>query len=309
MGRRRVRRGPGAGPEPAESAGTSPPGDPAGQAATEPKRPDSPAEVGPSKGESQGAPGAPKAGDGATPDGPPATAPAGTSPPAEAPVVPADPIKEQLDKARAAYQDEAARLRQALLDQLDKREEAARTDGNKKQVDEVKAQREAFADRGELPKMVPTDSYRQGLKSAVATLEVAYNAAIKDYTKASEDKKAQAVEDELKEFRKESESTSAKKPVVVATWVHEVRMNGKIVSRSTHRMYSNGHINTPDSPATWKLRGNLLILRWPNARAPGGAWEDVCTLSANGMAYVGKNQNGATLVGVRIANTDPAKKP
>jgi hypothetical protein len=227
--------------------------------------------------------------------------------PAPAPVK-EDPIKDTLDRARAAYKDAVEKCRQTLLEQLDKREEAARKDGIKKVVDQAKAEREAFTERGELPKGAAAAAYRKGLKTAAVAMEAAYQTAIKEYTRAREDGKAQAVEREMKQFKAEADAKPAPRPpYVVATWVHQVMNRGK-VSRSTHKLYSNGHINSPDSPATWQRKENVLILRWPDPGAPGGAWQDVCTLAADGSSYVGKNQQGATIAGVRIAN-GPDKKP
>jgi serine/threonine protein kinase len=293
------------GHEPAGSSTPLPSGGSPARAPAEPKQPNPQPEAGTSRDVSP-EPAPAKTPADVTPT-PPTTPPSADKVP---PAVEPDLIQEALDRARTTYKEETEKWRQTVRDYLDKREETARKDGKKDLLDQVKADREAFAARGELPRSMPAAAYRRGLKTAAATMEAAYNTAIKEYIKARKDERAQDVEQELKRFQTNAETKPVpKKPYVAAVWVHEVRMNGKVVGRSTHKMYSNGHINSPDSPATWTLQGNVLILRWPNPRAPGGAWEDVCNISADGMAYVGKNQQGATIAGVRIANGDPEKKP
>jgi hypothetical protein len=59
------------------------------------------------------------------------------------------------DAKEKAYQADMAKFRQAVKVYLDKREDFARQNGNKKLVDEIKADRKAFEDRGELPKTMP----------------------------------------------------------------------------------------------------------------------------------------------------------
>src|SRR6266545_6647356 len=67
-----------------------------------------------------------------------------------------DPVKEKLFAAKVAYDKEMAAYRAAVGEWLDKREEAARKAGDKKLVDQVKAERKAFDEDGELPKGAPT---------------------------------------------------------------------------------------------------------------------------------------------------------
>jgi tRNA A-37 threonylcarbamoyl transferase component Bud32 len=232
---------------------------------------------------------------------PPADPPGGTGsfvippPPAET-----DPIKAKLDKAREAYAAEYEKLRQGLLDSFQEKEDAARKDGNKKVVDQVKAEREAFMNRNQLPRVVPSAAYEQGLKKAAVSMEAAYDVAVKEYTKAKEDDKARAVEDELKQFKKDA-TPRPKAPVVVATYAYEVfNPKGVLTGKATHRLYSNGHVDAPNSPNTWKVQGNVIVFRWPNGRAPGGVWEDVCTTTNGGASFVGKNQVAAIIKGVRV---------
>ena len=61
----------------------------------------------------------------------------------------------------------------------------------------------------------------------------------------------------------------------------------------------SGNINTPTNAATWTQNGPVLRLRWPRRDAPGGAWTDECFVSPDGKWYVGRNQQGGIIRGVR----------
>jgi len=113
----------------------------------------------------------------------------------------ADAIKSRLKEAKASYEAKKKRLHKEILDGLTEREEAARTAGNKPLVDLLKAQRQALRERDECP---PDTS--QTLKDRIAALRnemaTAYEDAIKEYTRAGNDREASAVEKELAAFRK-----------------------------------------------------------------------------------------------------------
>jgi hypothetical protein len=111
-----------------------------------------------------------------------------------------DPVKEKLFAAKVAYDGEMRQYRTQAGDWFDKREETARKDGNKKLVDQIKAERKAFDEDGELPKGAPAD-IQQKPALAKKALEAAYAEAVKDYTKAKKDVEAAAVEEAWKAFK------------------------------------------------------------------------------------------------------------
>lgn len=121
----------------------------------------------------------------------------------------ADQVREKLVKAKADYEAEMAKYRKEGAAWFDKREEAARKDGNKKLVDQIKVERTAFEEKGNLPKVEnvlkgdATDLARLSKQKAMAQtgLVKAYEFAIRDYTKANKDKEAAAVEKELVTFK------------------------------------------------------------------------------------------------------------
>jgi hypothetical protein len=111
-----------------------------------------------------------------------------------------DPVKEKLFAAKVAYDKEMAAFRKAVDDWFDRREEIARKDGNKKLVDQVKVERKAFDDAGELPRGAPV-AMQQKHDRARKALEAAYAEAVKAYTRAKKDDLAAATDKELESFR------------------------------------------------------------------------------------------------------------
>ncbi|HLW63926.1 MAG TPA: hypothetical protein VKS79_01320 [Gemmataceae bacterium] len=107
-----------------------------------------------------------------------------------------DVVRVKLDAAKLAYEQEMLKYRRVVHDWIDKREEVARMDGNKKAVDLIKAERTAFDEKNELPRTSP-DEFRQNFLKARAILEAAYNLAIKEYVQVKKDYEATVVEKEL----------------------------------------------------------------------------------------------------------------
>lgn len=108
----------------------------------------------------------------------------------------ADPVRERLSAAKAAYDKEMAQFRTAVEEWLDKREDIARQAGDKKTVDEVKAARKRFDEGRALPGTLPA---ALGNRRAAARkrLEGVYAQAVKEYVRTKMDDRAEAVEKEL----------------------------------------------------------------------------------------------------------------
>ena len=242
---------------------------------------------------------------------------AGPSPPADTPAGERDPIGDRLEQARTDYVERTEQVRAGLLASLEQKESSARNNGNKQLVDRIKQEREAFELNDELPTVVSNTSYRRGMAQARSRLTAAMRTALKEYLQAREDDRAEAVQTELDEIEAEDApppgsgkpEPEPREPFVVGEWAHEVRVNGRVTTRLTYRMYSNGRINSPDGRATWRQRGLVLILRNPSPDAPGGAWVDICRLAPDRRSYLGKNQKGFTIVGVLIGPEKAAKQP
>jgi len=131
-----------------------------------------------------------------------------------------DPIRTKLDQAIATYDAEVEKYRAAVIDYLDKREAAARKDANKRLVDQITLEREAFAEKGEAPKTLASTIKTQ-MVAARLNLESAYKTAVKDYTRGKQDEKASAVEKELADFNKVEKVEAAE--VVVPTDPFQVK--------------------------------------------------------------------------------------
>ncbi len=84
-------------------------------------------------------------------------------------------------------------------------------------------------------------------------------------------------------------------PNVVGQWQHSVDYgNDNPIS-----LLSSGKINKIDSEMTWTLTGSVLELRWPRSDAPNGFWVDECVVSPDGSWYVGRNQTGMVIRGIK----------
>ncbi|MCE9566141.1 MAG: hypothetical protein K8U57_29315 [Planctomycetes bacterium] len=86
---------------------------------------------------------------------------------------------------------------------------------------------------------------------------------------------------------------------VVAKWKH---LDGVIT------LYSNGKINDPAGNHTWTLTNRSLVLRWKDAKAPGGFWVDTVTISPDGQTYKGTNQLNRPISGTLVKDAPAAKE-
>ncbi|MCE9565098.1 MAG: hypothetical protein K8U57_23960 [Planctomycetes bacterium] len=109
-------------------------------------------------------------------------------------------VKEKLFQAKKDYDKEIQKFRQSVEAWMDKREEVARAAGDKKTVDQVKNEREAFSRSGDLPSTAPA-AIKQQTATARTTLDKAYSAAIKSYLLQKEDALAEAVVKEQQTFQ------------------------------------------------------------------------------------------------------------
>jgi hypothetical protein len=148
-----------------------------------------------------------------------------------------DPIKAKLDKAKAAYKASLEQYRDAVAKYFDKQEEASRKEGNKKLLDQIKAERTAFQETGDLPRTAPGELKRK-LAPARSALESADTAAVREYTKARKDDMATAVEKELEQFKHDGD----------APWVE--LFNSKDVK---------GWHASEGTRATWRVTGGTLV--------------------------------------------------
>ena len=88
---------------------------------------------------------------------------------------------------------------------------------------------------------------------------------------------------------------SIQRDQVVGSWKHSADFG----RTATIRLEQNGSID--GGAPSWKLgTKNRLTLRWPRSNAPNGVWVDHCFVSADAMWYVGRNQNGGVIRGLKL---------
>jgi arabinan endo-1,5-alpha-L-arabinosidase len=92
----------------------------------------------------------------------------------------------------------------------------------------------------------------------------------------------------------QAETKKSDKKGLFGNWHHMVNFDtGDIIS-----LLPDGTINR-GTRNTWRLRGSSLQLRWRRDDAPGGVWVDDCFVSSDGSSYVGRNQQGMVIRGIR----------
>jgi uncharacterized protein (TIGR03067 family) len=126
----------------------------------------------------------------------------------------AEAVKEKLFQAKKAYDVEVQKFKKAVLD---KREDTARKGGDKKLVDQIKAEREAFEKNGEIPSMIPPN-VREPVNAARMKLDKAYSTAVKEYLRLKMDDAADATEKEQQEFKKGGLETATDEQRLQGNW-------------------------------------------------------------------------------------------
>lgn len=99
-------------------------------------------------------------------------------------------------------------------------------------------------------------------------------------------------------------------PVVPEQWAGEEGGEGEVTGRWLHQvdftdpaeleLTVDGRAKWRDREGRWQREGRELMIRWPNAEAPGGEWVDRLYLWPGGKGYVGRNQRGLVIRGARL---------
>ncbi len=155
----------------------------------------------------------------------------------------ADAVKEKLFQAKKTYDTETQKFRQAVAEVLDKREADARKTGNKKGVDQAKAERKAFEETGELPMTVPL-AVLKSMVTARANLDRAYAAAVKEYVKLKEDSAAEAAEKEQAKFAIDAAFLFGRRTFLSTLKPSDVKTSTKGFDGDTGRFKMNGELVT-----------------------------------------------------------------
>jgi hypothetical protein len=123
--------------------------------------------------------------------------------------------KEKLFQAKKDYDAQLQKYKKAVTDLLDKKEVNARKKGDKKLLDQIKAERVAFEKTGESPAAIP-NAIRNPLTEARKKVDKAYTAAIKECVRLKMDDAANTVEKEQGEFKLSSEVAIGKRAYLVS---------------------------------------------------------------------------------------------
>lgn len=212
-------------------------------------------------------------------------APAATQPAdaADEPVEPTtqpapDPIADKLAAAKAEFDRERGVYAAAVEAWLGGREEAARQAGDKKRIDEIKAQRLAFEQGGAAPEGLPVPTRRR-YERAEAAIAEAYREAIAEFVKAHRDEDADAVEAEARAVieavaaRESAVELRRTAPGLLARQELESSLAGSRweLGGSQFHFKADGTVRTtgPKQSAgldlTWAaVSGNEIVVRWPS---------------------------------------------
>lgn len=82
---------------------------------------------------------------------------------------------------------------------------------------------------------------------------------------------------------------------LVGIWRHSVDYG----ESEEIRFDSNGQIRSDQLAGRWLYNSQRLTLRWSDPEAPGGQWVDNVVVEPGGRSYIGRNQSGAIIRGVR----------
>ncbi|MGL6095755.1 MAG: hypothetical protein ACRC7O_08175 [Fimbriiglobus sp.] len=118
------------------------------------------------------------------------------------PAAAADPVAvvaEELAKATTVFEADTARIEKLVEASLDRREKAARTNGNKDWVDLVKADRKTFADIGRIPTATSRTIWQEAVASRTK-YAAALDRAVAGYTRGRKDDLAAETERKAKAF-------------------------------------------------------------------------------------------------------------
>jgi hypothetical protein len=151
-----------------------------------------------------------------------------------------DPIGGRLANAKNSYDAKFRTSCETVLKALERKENAARTAGDKKLLDELKEQRDAFEARTAIPTIVPTTEFMRQLRGARFEMATAYGVAIRGYTKARMDDAVAAVERDLATFRRgvpppfDAKSFGGKHYKLFVTWLNWQEAQAKCVEMGGH---------------------------------------------------------------------------
>jgi hypothetical protein len=192
-----------------------------------------------------------------------------------------DPIKAEIDKARAVYTEKIEAAKTKLLAAIDAALKEAASKGDLRGVKDFKTQRDLFEKEGKLPGAAALNraksAYQAEIRDAETALRKALQRAQTDYTKALKIEEAEAVEKELEHLAKPSKPVvkpTSDSLVVGSTWtgswirIAPNRGSGDVRLKITERKGTDfkGDLETDNGAGFWhvegSVKGNEIALRY-----------------------------------------------
>jgi hypothetical protein len=167
----------------------------------------------------------------------------------------AEGVKKKLADAKKTYTNEAEKAKKAIGELLDKREAEARKAGNKKLLDQVKAERTAFEEQNELPADCPKALLTR-MKTARTNLDAAFAAAVKSFVRLKDDAAAAATEQEQQLFLLASAFSFGKRTYLVT-------LNHSDVLPDNNAFSNNGQVGSHKLKLNGELAPHSILLHPP----------------------------------------------
>lgn len=146
----------------------------------------------------------------------------------------------RLEVVRKTHSEKCERLREEVEAAFDKRDRSARSEGDKKILDQLATVRRSFELKGELPSFTPSAAVRR-VAAARLSLEIAYATEIRKSLKVMQDSEAEALEKELRDHLVATRSLrflTELTPTTVAVDTDLYSDSGKI---NGHQVQIEGH--------------------------------------------------------------------
>ena len=193
-----------------------------------------------------------------------------------------DSVEKRLSAAKAAYEAKMDKLRKAVGEAFDAREQAARKEGNKTLLDQIKVDRKAFDEEEVLPSPLPRP-LQAGLAAARAGMEAAYKQAVKQHVQARNDELADGAAKALTAFQLATYDFNGSWQIAHSSgWRGARQVRGKQI------------IDIGGTRVAWKQDGSAITVTWPNQR-----WERLEINLADPDKLTGVNIDGLSVTWTR----------
>lgn len=199
---------------------------------------------------------------------------------------PTTAVLQQLNEAKSEYNNESAKVMEALLESLEKKLSVARKRGQQPVVDVLLAEQKALQQYGDLPQST-TQSQFQRLVSLAGILDKAYSETRLELTKLGKIADAKMIESEQEDFRfrKSIQQTRA---TLMGTW--RLKM-GSYTSDFTFFPDGTMFHSAANFRGTWivDLDKKAIVVRAPGKDTGG----DQINLPLDPQGTKGRGRNGA----------------